>query len=392
MTIFRSRVAEHPPSDNSAPDVARLLKDGRKAKRALRRRMKPKPQRCSERMLGPVIEQPNRSLPTLPRGGDGRALVSLRPSLGPRACTNTSSSMDPSSPGLLATASSLHDQVDGREQGGSMHVGGYQRVQPPSAPSIGGREASTNDDIDQQQPSVRCEHGEDQQHIYPRRPVGGKARARLSYTNAGQRRVKKIRTPTVRDEENGGHFDSAERKESMEPDETDRALSQGEDNALWSHLHTPRQYTIEGEGHAHSQLMEAEGPERSATVVLSSTALLSPRGRARTPTISTAPADGSYFPGGAADRRTASQDASEDWVFSPPPRPHTAPEFSYIGLPEWRSELSASFSTASNNQRDMPQENVIWRHVTSMVSSARQWLFPTVDHAPHGSVPRMGSP
>lgn len=58
-------------------------RQARKAKRALRRRIKPEQQRCGHRIRspGPLFEQQSRGMPRLPRGGDGLADISLRPSL-----------------------------------------------------------------------------------------------------------------------------------------------------------------------------------------------------------------------------------------------------------------------------------------------------------------------
>lgn len=244
-------------------------------------------------------------------------------------------------------------------------------MQLPSAlpMAVGSREASMDDSTDQQQQhDVPFEQRGQQHPMNPLRPVGGKARARQSYNNAGQRKVRKIDTSASSDEETGGHVRRAEWKEtSWEPDEVAGATLQGDDNELLSHPHTPRHGTIEGEEDARSQLMEAEDAERSATVVLSSTVLLSPRGRARTPTILSAPADGSYFPGGAADRRTTSQDDAEDWAFSLSPRPRTAQGIGYMDRPTRYAELAASSPNT--------QDNDLKHHVTSMVSGIRVSYF-----------------
>lgn len=360
MTIFRSPAAAHPPSE-TAPDVARLLQDGRKAKRALRRRTKPKQQRCSERMLGPVIDHHCRELPKLPRGGDGRAVVSLRPSLGPRLST---AGVDPVPPRRPATASSLRPSR-------SIQVEGHRRAQSSSAPPmvVDSRTASTDDDSDKQQLDVPCARREQQRPMYPLRPVGGKERARQSYTNAGQRTLRKRVRSAVHDEEPDGYIERAEwRQMSYEQDNVEGQTLQGDDNELSSHLHTPRERTIGGEEDACSLPMEGEDDERSATVVLSSTVLLSPRGRAKTPTTLTAPADCPYFPGGAACRRTPSQDSAKDWAFSLSPRPHTAQGSSNVDQPAWHGEPAASSFNFTIDQLRRPPDTSISHHVTSMVS------------------------
>ena len=365
MTIFRPPEPVCPPPDTT-PDVARLLRDGRKAKRALKRRMKPKQQRCSERMLGPVIDQPYRELPKLPRGGDGRALVSLRPSLGPRVSTEVA---DPASLRRPATTSSLQHQADSLEPNGSIQVEGHPRVQSSSAPptAVGSREASMHNCIDQPDFDVPPQQRQQQRPMHPLRPVGDKERARQSYTNAGQRTLRKRGRSGSSDEDTDGCVERTDwQGMDCEQDYEERPTLQVEAE-FSDHRHTPPQRSIENEEDACSRLMQGGAEERSATVVLSSTVLLSPQGRARTPTISTAPADGSYFPG-VADRRTVSQDGVEDWAFSTPPRPQTAQGISNENHPEWYSEPTASaFNTAKGLLRT-PPDNGIMHHVTSMVS------------------------
>lgn len=347
MPIFRSPAAAHSPSD-TAPDVAHLLKDARKAKRALRRRMKPKQQQCSERMLGPDIDQPCQELPKLPRGGDGRALVSLRPSLGPRVSTEV---IDPASIQRPATASSLQHQVDSLAPDRSIQVEGHR--QPSSIPpmAVGSREANMDDGIDQQQQHLHVPPEQRQKRqSYPLRPVGGKERARQSYTNAGQRTIRKRGRSASNDEETGGYVERYDQQDmTCEQDNGERPM-------------------LQVDPEFSSRLMEEEVEERSATVVLSSAVLLSPRGRARTPTISTAQADGSYFLGGAAGRRTASQDGAEDWAFSISPRPQTAPGNSNGDRPVWHSEPTASTFNIAQDQLRTPPDDGIMHHVTNMVS------------------------
>lgn len=322
-------------------------------------------------MLGPVIEQPCRELPKLPRGGDGRPLVSLRPSLGPRVSTD---GIDPPSPRRSATASSWQSQGESFRPGGSVHVGDDRRAQSSSAPpmTVGSREASMDDGLDQPQLDVTCEQREQQRPMYPLRPVGGKERARQSYTNAGQRTIRKADGSVSSDGKTGGRVGTAERQDMiLEEDKREREMLQdGDGNELMSHFHAPQQRATQGKEDAWNQLIEEEYAERSATVVLSSTVLLSPRGRARTPTTLTAPADGSYFPGGAADRRTAGEDGAEDWAFSLSPSLGNAQGVRHVDRPAWHGERAGSSSNAAQDHLGTPPDNDIRDHVTSMVSRA----------------------
>lgn len=71
------------PPSSLAQSSKEISRQARKAKRALRRRIKPEQHRCGDRIKGPgpLFEQQSRGVPRLPRGGDGLAQVSLRPSL-----------------------------------------------------------------------------------------------------------------------------------------------------------------------------------------------------------------------------------------------------------------------------------------------------------------------
>lgn len=320
MDDVRSPTDPYPSSDEgeskvfgllSTPMVARTSKDGRKAKRALRRRIKPKQQRCSERMRGPIIEQPSRGVPKLPRGGDGLALVSLRPSLGPQGRRVV---VEASSPRRRpSTASGQPYQADRPQRGELAYAGGRRPMQPWSAPPevVGSSRAGLDDGIMQQQNNVTCEERELQkslQHpqIYPLRPVGEKERARQPYTDAGQRTIRNTEILTASDGDNlevasgGGHGGQTLCEETkLEPETaraTPRPIVKAESGELFGNLHSTRQDTVEGDEGAWCQPIEEGQAERSATVVLSSNVLLSPKGRARTRTLLVG--DGSrYSPG-----------------------------------------------------------------------------------------------
>lgn len=384
MAAVRSPADTCPPSESgeskmlgllSIPSVGRISKDGRKAKRALRRRIKPKQQRCTEHMRGPIIDQPSRGVPKLPRGGDGLALVSLRPSLGPQGRRMV---VDASSPPRRPSTTSGRPYRAGRHHRGQMvHASGRQRVQPWSAPPEvvdSGREAGSDDGA--------CEERELQesrqhpQQNYPLRPVGEKERARQPYTNASQRTIRNTATSMPSDEGNlqvgndGGHDEKIPWVEArLGPDvSTPRPIAEAESSALLHHLHSNRQRTVEGDEDAWSQSMEGEeeeGAERSASVVLSSNVLLSPRGRARTPILLVG--DDSHFSPKATDCRVASPDGGDDWVYDLRPRSHTAEGISGTSRLTRCHALAASSPNAPQNQLRMSSDAVIRQHVLTKV-------------------------
>lgn len=381
MTIFRSpATAAYPPFDSGTPDVVRLPKDGRKAKRALRRRIQPKQQRCSERMVGPVIEPPFREMPPLPRGGDGLATHSLRPSLGPQGRQEPTGGTIPSSPRRPATASCLRRQ--GRPQPErSRFAGGHRRLRV--SPAVA---ENSEDGLDQQKEYHHSyQNREEQPSIHPLRPAGETKSTRYSYANADQRTSRNWERPRSSREEdleatNGGGAKVQREESTCEPAEPmEPQPSIHVDNAdPFSNLHSTQNGTEGEEEDAWSQPMdEKEDAGRGATVVLSSSVLLSPRGRARTPAILAAPTDGSYIRGVSPNRgNTCSQDgAEEDWEQRLTPRPHTAQGTIHDSRHMWHGARAAFSLDAADDQPWMAPDNGVGNYMTSKVGSDEPTLW-----------------
>lgn len=392
MAAVRSPDDHYPPSDKgeskifgllSTPSVDRISKDGRKAKRALRRRIKPKQQRCSERMRGPVIEEPSWGVPKLPLGGDGLALVSLRPSLGPRGRRVTVDHSSP--PRRPSTASGLPYHASRPQLGGPAYAGGHRSVQPRSAPpeavSSSRKTGLGDDNIQRQNDGGRKEQElqESLQHpqIYPLRPVGEKERARQPYTDAGQRTIRNKEMLRPFDEGNlrivndDCHGEKVPWEEArLEPDTpTPRPMVEAESSELFGPLYSTQQGQVEGDEDALSQPMGEEEAERSATVVLASNVLLSPRGRAKTPTLLVG--DGSHFSPWASDCRDASPDSLDDRVYNRSATSHTAQGISDIGQPTSRRAREVYSPNAPQDHLWMPPDAEFRQHVVTKVPMDR---------------------
>lgn len=376
----------YPPSDIgeskifgllSTPSVGRISKDGRKAKRALRRRIKPKQQRCSERMRGPVIEQPSWGVPKLPLGGDGLALVSLRPSLGPQGRRVT---VDPSSPPRRpSTASGLPYQAGRAQLERSAYAGGHRPVQPRSAPpeAVGsGWKTGLDDDNIQRQNNEGCKEQELQKslqdpQIYPLRPVGEKEMTRQPYTDAGQRTIRNAEMSRPIDEGNlrivndNGHGEKVPWEE-LEPDRpTPRPMVEAESSEFFGHLNCTRPGEVEVDEDAWSQPVGEDEAERSATVVLASNVLLSPRGRAKTPTLLVG--DRSHSSPWTSDGRAASPDGVGNRAYNRFTTSRTAQGISDIGQLTSHRARECYSPNAPQDHPWMPPDADIRQHVVTKV-------------------------
>ncbi|CAM9191667.1 unnamed protein product [Ectocarpus sp. 4 AP-2014] len=355
------------------------LKNGRKAKRALRRRMKPKQRRCCDRMTGPTLEQRSREVPKLPPGADGLAAVSLRPSLakqGQYAGVRAPMATYPRRP---ATASNQRHQAGKPQLLRDSTYSGGRRIKSSSAPptATGSRDANAGESTDHQDdyevlpkagleihcPSETQEPLQPSQ-MYPLRPTVEKERTPLSYADVGQRTLRRSETSTPTVEGNQEDDDQADygrvvRCEEPRLDQGTTVVGQKGAYTAESELVTnPFFSTPQNAADYHpadGECQSAGGQDRGATVVLSSTVLLSPRGRARTPTPSTA------F---AVERRATSQDNEADWAYSLSPRPHKAQD-SYFGGGSWHDPPPAYSSNARCEQRWAPSEAKSGQHGTS---------------------------
>lgn len=357
------------------------LKNGRKAKRALRRRMKPKQRRCSDRMTGPTLEQRSREVPKLPPGADGLAAVSLRPSLakqGQYAGVRAPMATYPRRP---ATASDQRHQAGKPQLLRDSTYSGGRRIKSSSAPptATGSRDANAGESTDHQDDyevlptaglEIHCP-SETQEPLqpsqtYPLRPTVEKERTLLSYADVGQRTLRRRETSTPTGEGNQEDDDQEDygrvvRCEEPRVDQGTTVVGQKGAYTAESELVTnPFFSTPQNAADYHpadGDCQSAGGQDRGATVVLSSTVLLSPRGRARTPTPSTA------F---AAEWRAISQDNEADWAYSLSPRPHTAQD-SYFGGGSWHDPPTPYSSNARCEQRWAPSDAKSGQYGTSKV-------------------------
>ena len=328
--------------------------------------MQPKQQRCSERMVGPIIEPPCREIPQLPRGGDGLAMQSLRPSLGPQGRRESTGLASPSSPRRPATPSCIRRQSRPQLKR-SRFAGGHRRLRASRA-----LEEHWEDSFGQHQERHEPRQDREQQpSTYPQRPAGEAQSARHSHAYAGHRT---IRNWEESEEEN---FDAANRGESNSQTEESRLKpvattdtqprTQVESTGAFSHLHSTRYIEGRGEEDAWCQLVEEEDAERAATVVLSSAVPLSPRGRARTPTILATPTNGSYIRVGSPDWEASSQDGAEYLEHSVSPRPHTVQGIEHDGQPVWHVAPAASWGNATDRHLWTPPGNDIGNYMASKV-------------------------
>lgn len=327
--------------------------DGSKVKRALRRRIKPVQQRCSERMSGPgsLFDQ-SKALPKLPRGGDGLAVISLRPSLvQKRYDAFQTTSIAPT--GRPATA--WHQL--GSRSGATHSSYNCSRARSMSAPPI---DADSGDGIlvDQQDltlqslevhsttnkllrqlppDSAQETHSASSEaaegvRMTPLRPAGEKRRSQSCYADAGRRTIRDVESKARLKgmlQVSAGQKDKSAEEELAYQHET---LSTGcvEEAEIYDKVLLDKiELDAENED-AGSQAVE----ERSATVVHSSTVLLSPRGRSKSPTILV---DGSPIWGSVGDGASI-QFGTDEWI-SPGPR-RTAPD-NDCSLQTWPAPTSS---------------------------------------------------
>lgn len=385
---------------------------GRKAKRALRKRMNPKQQPCCDRMPGPILDQLSRGVPKLPRGGHGLAAVSLRPSLAPHGTSagvreSTSEFNKVASPRRPHTASGQRHQAGRVGQRGSAY--GRRRLELSSSLPMA---SSCPDEIKPDEAGVNQAEVEDYSRvpephrvseewkephvqdsvvhlqISPLRPMGGRSSAR-QYVDAGQRTFRSKETPapstqgnsqTAEDDDRGASAAISPKLFRLEQDTNEGPDASGEDGmadrSSYQLVVTTDAHHDKGDEDAWSQPAQEDG--RSATVVLSSTVLLSPRGRARTPTLIAT--DGPSTTCDATGWRAAGQGSPEDWAQGLSPRPHTAPD-SCFGRGVWHDPPAAyNLPNTPYHQRRISPTGDVRQH---MVSQA--WRFGK--HWPSKSVP-----
>lgn len=301
------------------------LEDGRKAKRALQRRIKPRRKKCSDRISGPgPLFGLSRGVPKLPSGGDGLASISLRPSLVDRNLNpfRTGTVARPRRP---ATASTLSRSTRLRRGIGPHRSRSRSLSAPPIAP--GSRKTISLEDEENLAPTdePKCvdsvdvslhkyyteidppDHSSDEEPVTRTpRPPSGKKRGSYSKEDA----IRKVIRPT-KDVSDAG---------SSEPHLGYRDCCAAVEDE------TPERETSSEHIDVHSQLLEhprpngdneaVDGPsleeDRAAKVVLSSTVLLSPRGRSRPTRLTCRPQ-----PMGWDTENTPVEETPADWVTHP---------------------------------------------------------------------------
>ena len=279
------------------------IEDRHQAKRVLRRRIKPKRKRCCDRLSGPgPLFNLSRGVPKLPRGGEGLASVSLRPSL--------------ARPRRPATASYPLRAPESRR------LSRHSRVRSFSAPPIvsGTREAAeqkdetilacnktkTSDRVDlsihgqAKTGSWERASGEEDSPTTPQPPPREK-RTTFSRIATSHRTIRysdtKSRTgarPQFIDQDCCAAVDD----ENHEQDSISVTTSD-------EHAHVlPENVRL----NAEDAVVEPPPAEekRVAAVVLSSTVLLGPRGRSRTPKeLTDSPQSGGSYGGEALEERSS---------------------------------------------------------------------------------------
>lgn len=280
-------------------------RDARKARRALRQRIKPKQKRCAKRMTGPSsLFDNSRGVPKLPRGGDGLAEISLRPSLVQQSMYSAVRAPLAGRPRRPSTASyRFHDPES------TDFYDRDSRLRSLSAPPIsgGGRRGAANniqyqdaandlsrgiDDTDDMcAKDSTTSNTEESEFRTPCRPAGVKrAVGRPSYGD-GKKTLRDIcePTPTQRSTHEHGQLENLEDVDHSAgefqhgPEDTTATTGYENQPSVVITEFSTRNAAEDG------QDIRAQSPqaERRASVILSSTILLSPRGRSKTPTLPT---------------------------------------------------------------------------------------------------------
>ncbi|CAB1111071.1 unnamed protein product [Ectocarpus sp. CCAP 1310/34] len=279
-----------------------------------------------------------------------------------------------------ATASNQRHQAGKPQLLRDSTYSGGRRIKSSSAPptATGSRDANAGESTDHQDDyevlptaglEINCPSETQEQlqplQMYPLRPTVEKERTPLSYADVGQRTLRRRVTSTPTgdgnqeddDQEDNGRVVRCE-EPRLDQGTTVVVGQKGAYTAESELVTNPFSSTPQNAADYHpadGDCQSAGGQDRGATVVLSSTVILSPRGRARNPTPSTA------F---AAEWRATSQDNEVDWAFSLSPRPHTAQD-SYFGGASWHDPPTAYSSNARCEQHWASSDAKSGQHGTS---------------------------
>lgn len=308
----------------SPPPSKGTSRQARKAKRALRRRIKPEQRRCGHRIRspGPLFEQQSKGVPRLPRGGDGLADISLRPSLALQALQH---------PKVTVFRSGDPDSVNQQPRRPATSTGyGFPAGRSPyvwenrprsrsgsEPPTISVEEERENNGVPSNRcaasgwteaGTVDCDHflsldSEEKSDIEPGcktplPPSRDSARGRAPSFSEGRRRLVRNSSPGADDETLQNQQQQRHQEDSWHDDGDVRSFStddneEGKDDLFLA----ARPPDIDGdvcEGaltvDPQNDLNEAYSPleeGREAGVVILSNIPISPRSRCRTPTLPT---------------------------------------------------------------------------------------------------------
>lgn len=355
-------------------------RDARRARRALRQRIKPKQQRCAKRIAGPgSLFENSRGVPNLPRGGDGLAEISLRPSLVQRIPCRVVRAPSAGRPRRPSTASYIHHDPES-----TAYCGRDSRLRSLSAPPLpgGGRYGAADiiqqqdeandillgpDDTDDMCSKSRATSNTEEGEVRtPCRPAGMKRTIGRSSYGDGQRTLLDAcePTPPQRFTREQGQLQTLE-----DAHDTAGEFQHGLDDAapITEYKSQPSvvitgsvtQYAAED---GQNVRVHTPQTERGASVILSSTILLSPRGRSKTPTLpmDTSPNRGA-FP-------AIQYGGTDGWTTNgPSPRMRTATNSSRDDRRSWVQPLPCwSFAPFVDDPRMADAE--LMRHAASEVS------------------------
>lgn len=302
----------------------RTARESRKAKRALRSRIKPEQQRCGDRIAGPgpLFEQ-SKGVPRLPPGGDGLADVSLRPflvqhSLAPcwgavfhglpqRPATTSRVFRRYGGDGASDTGSGLHYEFEGRSRARSLSAPPKPAVDSGIGCEVDSRtnnqlRGGRVDDACHDAPgskllktdtlSVNGNAGDDIVAKTPIRPAGQQQRGHYRTFSECQKRNTEITPQRDRID-----VDLTDEQEAFSAEYQDQSGMTGTSfdlvltNAEGCDATGPSNDNIDDTRYV-SPPPESPVEGREARVLLFSSVPLSPRARAKTPTL---PADRASF-------------------------------------------------------------------------------------------------
>lgn len=379
-------VSRYPVDLNVSPSTSwvtrRGSRDGRKARRALRKRINPEQQRCGERMIGPrPLFDNSKRIPKLPRGGDGLAEISLRPSLVQRSRNSAARAPEAGRSrrpfkepyGFHESELTAFSERDSRLRSlsappitGGGRGGAANNIQQQDAAIDPSFETADTDDMCAKN-STASSNSEERGLITPCRPEGvTRTIRRPSYDNF-QRMLRDGCESTLPRRSTHDERGQPQRLQDIRDRAGEFQHELEETTPTTEYEKQPSiditDFATQNSGEdGHDLRAQSPHDGRGASVILSSTILLSPRGRSKTPTL---PTDTS------ANRRTfqATQDGGADeWTNNnPPPRPRTTDD-THADRRLWLRPPSCPPLGHFADEPWMADDADIQRHVASEVS------------------------